>query len=50
MRSCVFRLQGRGVSSLIKAGFLITDLNLFFDAGLAFYDKTSFSGGRSDAV
>jgi Tol biopolymer transport system component len=28
--------------SLIKAGFLITDLNLFFDAGLAFYDKTSF--------
>jgi hypothetical protein len=28
--------------SLIKSNFLITDLNLFFDAGLAFYDKTSF--------
>ncbi|MCA0236643.1 MAG: hypothetical protein LCH81_09695 [Bacteroidetes bacterium] len=28
--------------SLIKSGFLITDLNLFFDAGLSFFDKTDF--------
>jgi len=28
--------------SLIRSNFLITDLNFFFDAGLAFYDKTSF--------
>ncbi|MBL7827772.1 MAG: hypothetical protein JNJ57_14170, partial [Saprospiraceae bacterium] len=28
--------------SLIKSNFLITDLNFFFDAGIAFYDKTSF--------
>lgn len=28
--------------SLIKSGFLITDLNLFFDAGLSFYDKSDF--------
>lgn len=28
--------------SLIKSGFLITDLNLFFDAGLSFYDRTDF--------
>lgn len=28
--------------SVIKSNFLITDLNLFFDAGLAFFDKTSF--------
>jgi Tol biopolymer transport system component len=28
--------------SIIKSNFLITDLNLFFDAGLAFNDKTSF--------
>ncbi|MCB9344909.1 MAG: PD40 domain-containing protein [Lewinellaceae bacterium] len=28
--------------SLIKSNFLLTDLNFFFDAGLAFYDKTSF--------
>ncbi len=28
--------------SLIRSNFLVTDLNFFFDAGLAFYDKTSF--------
>jgi len=28
--------------SLIKSGFLVTDLNVFFDAGLSFYDKTDF--------
>ena len=35
--------------SLIKSGFLITDLNFFFDAGLAFYDKTSFQEDRSQS-
>jgi len=28
--------------SLIKSGFLVTDLNVFFDAGLSFYDRTDF--------
>jgi hypothetical protein len=31
--------------SLIKSNFLVTDLNLFFDAGLAFYEGADLKEG-----
>lgn len=36
--------------SLLKSGFLITDLNLFFDAGLSFYDRTDFQQEDPDPL
>ena len=36
--------------SLIKSGFLITDLNLFFDAGLSFYERSDFQKEDPDPL
>jgi len=36
--------------SLIKSGFLITDLNLFFDAGLSFYERSDFGEEDPDPL
>ncbi len=36
--------------SLIKSGFLVTDLNLFFDAGLSFYNRSDFKNEDPDPL